>query len=128
MKTVILEISGEPSPKGSRTAGVRKNGTIYTRPANPKEKGWAAVVAAACEGYEMLPPPYEVEVKFRFQSPKGPKYSYPSRTDVDKLARNLLDGLVVGGLILDDRHVIRLVAQKEYGTEGALVFVRSRAE
>lgn len=127
MTTVVVEVSGEPAPKGSRTAGVRKNGSIYTRPANPREKSWTKAVADACTGIATLPPPYDIEVKFRFTPPGKSKYSYPSRLDIDKLARCLLDGLVVGKLLEDDRHVIRLVAQKEYGTEGAVVIVRSLA-
>ena len=127
MTTVVLEIAGEPAPKGSRTAGVRKNGSVFTRPANPREKGWTKAVADACQDFEMLAPPYDVEVKFRFTPPGKSKYSYPSRLDVDKSARCLLDGLVNGQLLEDDRHVIRLVAQKEWGTEGAVVIVRSLA-
>jgi hypothetical protein len=127
VKTVIIEVSGEPAPKGSRTVGRRKNGTIYTRPANPKEKGWQAAVKAACADLKPLDGPYDVEVKFRFQSPQKPKYKYPSRTDIDKLCRSTLDGIVAGGIITDDRHITRLTAQKEYGTEGCVIFVRSLA-
>ena len=128
MRSVAFEISGCPAPKGSRTVGRRKNGSIYTRPANPKEKVWTKTVAASCADLTPLEPPYDVEVKFRFTSPQKPSYKYPSRSDVDKLARCLLDGLVQGGLITDDRHIVRLVAQKEYGTEGAVVIVRSVGE
>jgi Holliday junction resolvase RusA-like endonuclease len=71
--------------------------------------------------------PYDVEVRFRFQSPQKPKYKYPSRTDIDKLCRSTLDGIVAGGIITDDRHITRLTAQKEYGTEGCVIFVRSLA-
>jgi len=125
MKVVHLIIPGEPAPKGSRVAGVRKNGTVFTRPANAREKDYQNSVAAVVSGMDQLEPPYEVEIRFRFLSPQKPKYKYPSRNDVDKLARCLLDGLVAGGLLVDDRHITRLVAQKEYGTEGAVVLVRS---
>lgn len=127
MRVVHLVVPGEPAPKGSRVAGVRKNGSVYTRPANPREKAYMELVASVVDGMEQLPPPYEVEVKFRFQSPQKPKHKYPSRNDVDKLARCLLDGLVAGGLLVDDRHITRLVAQKEYGSEGSVVLVRSLA-
>ena len=125
MKTVILEIPGTPAPKGSRTVGKRKDGSIYTRPANPKEKAWAACVKAVAVLETPLEPPYEVELRFRFTSPQKPSYSYPSKSDLDKIVRCTLDGLVEGGILLDDRHVVRLVAQKEYGTEGAVIRVRS---
>ena len=127
MKTVHLIIPGEPAPKGSRVAGIRKNGSLFTRPANPREKAYTASVAAVVAGLTQLEPPYDVEVRFRFESPQKPKYKYPSRNDVDKLARCCLDGLVDGGLLVDDRHITRLVAIKEYGTEGTVVLVRSLA-
>ena len=127
MRTVTLNVSGEPAPKGSRTVGTRKNGSVYTRPASSKEKTWQKAVSEACVGVPCLDGPYEVEVRFRFASPQKPKYKYPSRTDIDKLCRSTLDGLVQGELISDDRHVTRLVAQKEYGDEGAVILIRSRA-
>jgi len=128
LKTLVFEVFGEPAPKGSRTVGRRKNGTIYTRPANPKEKSWAKAVSDACRGHVGFDGPYEVELKFRFVSPGKPSYSYPSRSDLDKLVRCTLDGLVVGQVLTDDRHVTRLVAQKEYGTEGCIIKVRSLSD
>lgn len=125
MRTIVLEVPGTPAPKGSRTVGRRKDGSIYTRPANPKEKAWAACVKAVAALETPLEPPYEVELKFRFTSPQKPSYTYPSKSDLDKIVRCTLDGLVEGGILLDDRHVVRLVAQKEYGTEGAVIRVRS---
>lgn len=127
MRTVTFSVSGQPAPKGSRTVGRRKDGSIYTRPANPREKVWTKTVADSCKELEYLSPPYEVEVKFRFTAPGKSKYSYPSRNDLDKLLRSTLDGMVQGGLIEDDRHIVRLVSQKEYGTEGAVILVRSLA-
>ena len=124
---MVFEVFGEPAPKGSRTMGLRKNGTVYTRPAHPREKTWTQAVALVCADLTPLDGPYEVQVKFRFTSPAKPKYKYPSRTDIDKLCRSTLDGIVNGGLITDDRHITRLVAQKEYGTEGCIVTVRSLA-
>jgi hypothetical protein len=42
---VSLLIAGIPAPKGSRIPGHRKDGSIFTRPANPSEKSWAEAVA-----------------------------------------------------------------------------------
>ena len=128
MRTVTLNVPGEPAPKGSRTVGRRKNGSVYTRPAHPREKAWTQTVAHYATTMPPLDGPYEVEIKFRFTSPAKPSYEYPSRTDIDKLCRSTLDGLVQGNLITDDRHIIRLTAQKEYGDEGAIILVRSKSE
>lgn len=127
MKTLIIDVSGEPAPKGSTAMGVTKTGKTYIRPASPKTKAWQKLVEASCADLTPLEPPYEVDIKFRFTSPQKPSRSYPSRSDLDKLTRTVCDGLVVGGVLEDDRHIIRLAAQKEYGTEGAHITVRSLA-
>jgi Holliday junction resolvase RusA-like endonuclease len=62
-----------------------------------------------------------VSITFRFTSPAKPKYDYPLK-DIDKLCRAVLDGMVSGGIIEDDKHVVRLNAYKEYAeTEGVLI-------
>ena len=128
MKTVVVEVSGEPAPKGSTAMGVTKTGRTYIRPASPKTKAWQKLVEAACCDLTPLQPPYEVNIVFRFTSPQKPSRKYPSRNDIDKLARTVCDGLVNGEIIEDDRHIIRLSAQKEYGTEGAVITVRSLSD
>lgn len=125
MKTLRIEVSGEPAPKGSTAMGVTKTGRTYIRPASPKTKAWQKLVEAACCDLTPLEPPYEVDIRFRFTSPQKPSRAYPSRNDIDKLARTVCDGIVNGGLIEDDRHITRLSAQKEYGTEGCVITVRS---
>jgi Holliday junction resolvase RusA-like endonuclease len=61
-----------------------------------------------------------------FYMPRAEKatWEWPSKCDVDKLARCCLDGLVDGELLLDDRHVVKLSASKRYGTPGVAVVVR----
>lgn len=57
-----------------------------------------------------------VEATFFLPKPKSSKNDFPIvMPDVDKLARGLLDGLVYGGVILDDKFVTDLVALKRYG-------------
>jgi Holliday junction resolvase RusA-like endonuclease len=127
LKTAAFTVEGTPAPKGSRTAGVTKAGKPYLRPASKREKPWTELVSKAAALEVPLPPPYEIEIRFRFASAAKPVHPYPSRSDLDKLVRCAVDGLMFGGLIEDDRHVTRLVASKEYGTEGAVFYVRSLA-
>jgi len=120
---VSFRVAGLPAPKGSRIPGRRKDGTIYTRPANASEKSWTEAVAyvarAKRPGGKMLKPPYAVELEFHLPRPKQPKYEWPVRADLDKLERAVLDGLTQGGLIVDDRHVVELRSRKSFVLHGA---------
>lgn len=107
-------VTGRPAPKGSRTVARGANGKTWSRPASKYEKPWIAAVSSAASQHPKLAPPYLVELVFFFERPKKPTNDYPVQ-DVDKLARSTLDGLVVGGLLEDDRHVTRLVAVKAWG-------------
>lgn len=122
---VVLSIAGLPAPKGSRIAGTRKDGTIFTRPASKGEKPWRETVAYAARANgpagKTLPPPYEIELLFSMPEPEKPKYRWPSKDgDLDKLIRAVLDGLTQGELIQDDRHVVNLVARKRFVAKGAI--------
>ncbi len=115
---VRLVVAGRIAPKGSRTLGVRRDGSRYSRPASPHEHDWTEAVAVearvARSQVGTLPPPYLVWLGFRFAAPARPSHTWPSRLDIDKAARAVLDGLVRGGLLEDDRHVVTLVAQKRW--------------
>ncbi len=63
---------------------------------------------------------------FRVARPKTTKLAAP-RLDLDKLARALLDGMT-GVVYVDDKQVVRLVAAKEWGEDGASVTVRTYKE
>jgi len=126
--TVRLTIPGRIAPKGSRTTGVRRDGRRYTRPASKHEHPWTEAVArhamvAARSG--PLDPPYRVTLMFFFGRPARPAHAWPSRLDVDKAARAVLDGLVRGRLLVDDRHVIDLRARVSWasGLDGERVQV-----
>lgn len=135
-EAVRLVVVATIAPKGSRTAGVRRDGSHYSRPASPHEHGFTEAVArealvcrakgGARGGAE---PPYRVEVTFYFRRPGRPSWDWPSRIDVDKAVRAVLDGLVRGGLLEDDRHVVELIASKRWsaGLEHLAVVV-SHAE
>lgn len=112
-----VRVYGRPAPKGSRTNGVTRHGRRYTRPASKYEKPWAEAVAAAVSERETIQPPYSVTLEFAITEPGKPTWPWPSQADLDKLARCTIDGLVAGGAILDDRHVIHLGATKRW-TDG----------
>ena len=61
-----------------------------------------------------------------FSMPKGKtaKYDWPTKDgDLDKLERAVLDGLVRGELIVDDRHVVGLRSRKRFGTPGVAIAI-----
>lgn len=124
-----LLIGGIPAPKGSRIPGRRKDGSIYTRPASAGEKSWIEAVAYSARANRpvggALEPPYEIELTIYLPEPAKPKYGWPTKDgDGDKLERAILDGLVKGGLLVDDRHIIDCHWRKEFGTPGVAVVVR----
>lgn len=125
--TTCFVVSGVPAPKGSRISGRRKDGSVFTRPASKNEKAWTEAVAEKAEETEQaLEPPYSVELQFAMPKPKKPSHEHPTRGDIDKLARAVLDGLTQGGLIVDDRHVTELTTSKFWalpGDEGVSVSV-----
>lgn len=128
LERATLSIAGIPAPKGSRTVGTRKNGSHYTRESSPGVKSWVEAVAYSARANrpkgQALAPPYEIELAFYMPQGKTAKWPWPSTCDTDKLCRGVLDGLVQGGLLVDDRHVVKLVASKEFGTPGVAVTVR----
>ena len=89
-------------------------------------------LAAAMTGLSTLDPPYEVELRFSMPEPKKPTYGWPvSDGDLDKLVRAVLDGLQPGdlkgreyeGLIVDDKHVVKITTEKKFGTPCVTVVV-----
>lgn len=125
---MTLSIAGIPAPKGSRTVRIGKNGKPYTHESSATAKSWVEAVAYSARANrpkgQALAPPYEVELAFHMPRGATSKWAWPSTCDTDKLARGVLDGLVQGGLLVDDRHVVKLVASKGFGTPGVSVVVR----
>jgi Holliday junction resolvase RusA-like endonuclease len=60
------------------------------------------------------PAPYAVALSFLMPRPGRPEHPWPSLGDLDKLERAVLDGLVRGGLLADDRHVVELRSSKAF--------------
>ncbi len=109
-------IDGKPMTKGSWKA--TRSG--HLRPDNERERPWANAVAWCAKAAGMTPTtgPKLVWVTFYFAKPKKPAHAYPSRGDIDKLARSALDAITGIGWI-DDSQVVGLVARKEWaGSEG----------
>lgn len=116
-------VFGEPGPKGSKSIGRRKNGTSFVRESSKRVKPWEKAVSEAVADVTpaMLEPPYAITLDFHWPRPKRPTWLWPSKDDLDKLARATIDGIVKAGAILDDRHVISLRTDKRWltGVEGA---------
>lgn len=133
---VSVFVPGKPVPKGSLERS-RYGKTYWPKHATD----WCDTMATACQAdYRQRhgaswPPrsgPVGVSVSFGFQrpashatasrrglrvgrAPKGmPECTNHQLGDLDKLARNVLDALVNGKVIVDDSHVTTLVATKYY--------------
>jgi len=143
MRSVTFQVRGKPEPKGSTKAFVPKSWAQAAVAAgkspravvtsdNPAAAGWQSLIRGQAQTlYE--PPfagPVGVTVVFTLPRPK----SLPRRVqhcvkkpDIDKLARNVLDGLT-GVLFLDDAVVVDLHAMKFYApadvAPGAVITVR----
>jgi Holliday junction resolvase RusA-like endonuclease len=120
---IQIEAEGRPAPKGSRIMGHTKTGKSYTRPASKFEKPWVDAVKVAAQivmrHHAMPEPPYDVALHFYIARPNNPRYGWPVKGDIDKLARAALDGLVAGGAIRDDRHVTALTVTTAWATARA---------
>lgn len=118
---IEISVDGRPAPKGSRIAGITKTGNTYTRPGSRYEKPWVEAVKAATQlairHHRPTEKPYVVTLDFRLKRPQTNRAKmpwWPTAHDIDKLVRAVIDGLVQGGALEDDRHVISLTATKHY--------------
>jgi crossover junction endodeoxyribonuclease RusA len=133
-----FQVLGTPAPQGSKTRmpnGYMADGR--SPEARHRHQQWRSAVAeAAARAVGDGPPldgPIEVEVMFRFPMPSSrPKYEHiigrrrkTSAPDLDKLLRATLDGLVAGGLLVDDARVCDITARKRevVGWTGAHVWI-----
>lgn len=122
MPVLRIRAEGRPAPKGSRIQGRDSKGRAFTRPASKYEKPWTDAVKAATQlqaRHLTVPAPYVVDVQiYVARVKKKPAHWWPSSSDVDKLARAIVDGLVQGGAIDDDRNVVELHATKRFCEPG----------
>lgn len=121
MYAIVYKVEGTPVTQGSKA--ISRSGIMYET-----GKGWKAwreaVKQASLEQAELTDKVLggvRVSLTFRFTRPAKPTYKYPPK-DIDKLCRAVLDGMTSGGIIEDDKHVVRLNAYKEYSdTPGVLI-------
>lgn len=128
MTGVQFWVDGVPVPQGSKRAFVVNGRAVLADVKSEQLKKWRRAVAENAQALlaETFDCALEVRVEFVTVRPVSVKREYPLvAPDVDKLARAVLDGLTQSGLIKDDARVVRLVAEKRYGSQpGARVSVR----
>lgn len=126
--TVSFMVSGIPAPQGSKIR------TRYgMRESSQRVKPWREAVASAVRNMEHIAPPYDVEVLFYIPRPKKTDAAYPVAPaigDIDKLLRSTYDALKQGGLITDDRFIIKGSHEKSWAGllgPGAVITIKSLA-
>lgn len=114
-------IDGEPVAKGSRTTGVRKDGSRYTRESSERVKPWMTSASQQLfaqandrRRYRFGDKAVALTVEFLCRRPVNPTHAHPSRGDLDKMVRAVSDALVQAGVLADDRHIIVVHASKRY--------------
>jgi crossover junction endodeoxyribonuclease RusA len=135
---IQLSVLGlDPAPQGSK----RHVGGGRLIESSKRVKPWRLAVAheARLVGQQVAGP-CAVELDLRFTRPRShykangelrtsaPRFCVVKRNDLDKCCRSTLDGLVDGGLLVDDCLVVELFAWKGYygiGEQpGAVVRIR----
>jgi len=123
---ISFRVDGIPATKGSWK--VARRGKL--RPDNVRERPWASAVAwsAKAAGARVVNGPVIVLIDLYYPRPKKPTHPFPSRSDVDKAARSILDALT-GVAWIDDQQVVVLRVTKRYqsdaGGPGAWIYVDS---
>lgn len=117
--SITFHVEGTPAPQGSK---VRTR--FGMRESSKRVKPWRDLVHAAAirAGDDAsllgpLTPPYRVEMWFFISKPRTTRAKHPVAPtigDLDKLTRAVGDALTSAGLIEDDRHIIKLVAEKAW--------------
>lgn len=122
MSVVSFHVPGVPAPQGSKTR------TRYgMRESSKRVKPWRDVVtqcaAIAADEQNLLgplTPPYAVDMWFYIARPRTTRATHPVAPtigDLDKLTRAVGDALTKSGLIVDDRHIITLHAEKRWAVD-----------
>ena len=116
---VHFEIPGRPVAKQRAR---QRNGQFYTPAATRHFEDAVALIARADRGPQLTG---EIEVEIHISTKR------PMRGDVDNYAKSILDGIVKGGVIADDREIVSLCISKSVVTwedDRTYVSVRQRSE
>lgn len=110
MSAWTFYVDGLPATKGSWKVSRGK-----LRPDNERERPWANAIAwcAKAAGVRETARPVRISIDFFFPKPKKPTNPFPSRNDVDKLARSALDALTHIAWS-DDQQVVDLHVTKRW--------------
>jgi Holliday junction resolvase RusA-like endonuclease len=122
----VFFVEGRPAPKGSKNVG--QHGQVYEQ--SPHVKLWVESVAMNCLRFarHRIAPGIAVGVDLVFFMQRA--WRTP---DGDKITRATWDGLVQGGLLADDKYIVRWSGRRlriphESGRFGCLVTVTREAE
>ena len=129
-----FRVNGKPAPQGSKTRG--RYGGVYesSKAVGPWRDAIRTETQERFSGGRGFPRdvPLAVTVVFVAARPgshyrtgastrhllkQGAPHFPAGRPDVDKLARAVLDGLVMGGAMADDSQVVSLLALKRYALD-----------
>ena len=132
--SISFFVKGIPVPKGSMSVIPVGGSGWRVIHDNPRLRKWSRAVADEA-GRHAFPSafvyPCEVLLAFYFERPKTVKRIWPvgKEGDLDKLIRAIFDGLTKGGVVSDDRIIVKCSAEKHYTTPqmtpGVSVVVRA---
>lgn len=120
---IHLHVIGLPAQQGSKTR--MPNGAMVDGN-SPKARAnlgaWRQAVRAECRRWleqhpaEPLAEPVELHLAFTFPQVASDPYrtAHVNTPDLDKLLRSTFDALVQGGMLVDDRKIWKVAAEKRY--------------
>jgi Holliday junction resolvase RusA-like endonuclease len=120
---IVFVVLGKPAPGGSKTAIRTPGGAFGVRPASKRTKPWMtsceAVYRSDWDGWPPLDAPLEARLVFYYERPRaaaGLLHPLKTGNDLDKLCRSTLDPLQAAGVISNDRRIVRIVAERRFGS------------
>jgi crossover junction endodeoxyribonuclease RusA len=135
---MMITVRGTPAPQGSKRHVGNGRMVEMSKAVGPWREAIRAETQRAMNGDKPIGGPVTVLVRLELARPrshyrtgrnahllKDSAPEYPTgRPDIDKLARAVLDGITMGGAMLDDAQVVRLTALKLYGQPGCTIEIR----
>jgi crossover junction endodeoxyribonuclease RusA len=126
-RSVSFVVEGLPAPQGSKICRCRGTKPNMWNDNEKTLRPWRAKVAEAAEQHRVSwirQSPLCVRLVFQLPAPKHATNGdwAPTRPDIDKLARAVLDALT-GSVLIDDAQVVDLRIRKRYGQPGVAITV-----